>query len=994
MARSNAGTVFAAFLAAVVCSAPGLTAQSITSGELNGHVLDASGQPLARVRVLAASTTSGWQRLVLTPTDGAFRFTQVPPGEYEVLVEMIGYRPVRVIDIPVRPGQSVGVPVTIAAAAPPVLRVDTMSLDIGVMRVVTPGEGRWLGAGVVNDYPDRLRTMSSLAELSSRSDPSMGSEGLPAAMTQTFVDGVPFVPARHPSLPGGGAEALILPRSGLAYMAFPKIQTDMELQGGVGGYTAIGTRSGDKLSSVDVFGGGSTDQLWSAAGFDAVPATRSFWGGARTSVPLQADTARLFLAAEGYQVEVPRLPILSAESAAALPGLEDRASDLGTPWVERIRSVSGTARVDWTLSPTTNLRVGGVLAGLSVGNGLAMRAPAPYGTTPPVDALDLLVSSTLTTDLFKGADLEFRAGFQRSVREYPGAGDEPIPGTRLVDSGAWVGLDPALPARVTRTDFIGGPTVHIPFGEKHNIKVGGQFSIPSFEYQLPSREPGSFAYTSLDAMASGNGVFTQISGPRPASSFTIPAVFAFLQYTWEPVSGLTLTSGVRYDAEFLPDKDLSVNRDWIQASGPTADSVSSRLDKFSSRVGLRWDLTGQGSTVFEIGAGTHYGEMDPAAFSEAIAYGGGVDVRRAVGGVGAWPALPSETAVPVTGKLVTQMSPGVKSPRTRRGYAGLWQLLGESTVLEFSGSVRRTDFLLRRADLNLVPAASGTDPFGRRVFGTLIQEGSLLASDVGSNRRFSPFDRVWALNPDGWSQQRAATVSLDHRVGDWLELFGAYTWSRTEDNWLGAASGRPDAALDPGLDDLTAKPWSEGTSDFDVPHRVAAGLSVRGSAVTLTGTYRFHSAYPFTAGYRAGVDANGDGSALNDVAFVPDDPAVLELAGTWDCLDTALRRFASRNSCRGKGVHALDVRLSVDLLPSRARRLELVVEGFNLLETEVGLRDTALLLVDGSRDLTVDPVTGAVDVPVLVNPDFGKIVTSTSPGRMLRVGIRIAGGVR
>ncbi len=102
---------------------------------------------------------------------------------------------------------------TIAPAAPPVLRVDTVSLDIGLAGIVPPGSGRWLQSDAINDYPDPLRTISSLSSLSSRFDPSLGAEGLPASMTQTFVDGVPFVPARHTWLPGGGTEALILHRS-------------------------------------------------------------------------------------------------------------------------------------------------------------------------------------------------------------------------------------------------------------------------------------------------------------------------------------------------------------------------------------------------------------------------------------------------------------------------------------------------------------------------------------------------------------------------------------------------------------------------------------------------------------------------------------------------------------------------------------------------------------------------------------------------------------
>ena len=93
-------------------------------------------------------------------------------------------------------------------------------------------------------------------------------------------------------------------------------------------------------------------------------------------------------------------------------------------------------------------------------------------------------------------------------------------------------------------------------------------------------------------------------------------------------------------------------------------------------------------------------------------------------------------------------------------------------------------------------------------------------------------------------------------------------------------------------------------------------------------------------------------------------------------------------------MHALDVRLSLFLLGFRGGPLELVVEGFNLLESKVGLRDTALLLVDGSRQLSIDPTTGDVNVPVTVNPRFGRKLTSTSAGRMLRIGFRFGAGAR
>ena len=136
------GPILVVLLGSMVGPATGLVAQSITGGELSGLVVDASGQPITQARVVAASVTSGWERVERTPLSGAFRFTQVPPGEYELLVEIIGHGPVRVVGIPIRPGELTRVPVTIAPAAPPVLRVDTLSLDVGLSGIVTPGSGR------------------------------------------------------------------------------------------------------------------------------------------------------------------------------------------------------------------------------------------------------------------------------------------------------------------------------------------------------------------------------------------------------------------------------------------------------------------------------------------------------------------------------------------------------------------------------------------------------------------------------------------------------------------------------------------------------------------------------------------------------------------------------------------------------------------------------------------------------------------------------------
>lgn len=981
-------------LASALPGAASLSAQSITGGNLGGQISDQAGRPLARARVVTSSPTSGWEGTTTTSASGRFQFTLLPPGEYEVFVEIIGYRPARVMGIPVRPGSEIRIPVSLAEATPPVMQIDTVPHRAGVSGLVTPSSGRWLNNRAINTFPDPFRNLASLATYTSRFDENLGSEGLPAWMTQTLIDGIPFSPARHPVLGGGPTEALMFPRSGLAYMAFPDARTDVEWQGGPGGYATLGSRSAETTLGGDVFGSGSQTKLWNSRHFKrAEPDNESFWGGATASIPLIQDSTRVFLAIEGFRTETPRVPALSSGAANALSGLGADAAAFGQPWLEVVQGVSGAARVDWALSPKNNLEISATGAALEVEDGIGVRPLTAYGDSPPVDAIDISASATLTSRISNLLALEVRAGFQRSTRDYPGANAGSLPGTRFVGPNGTLGLDPDLSGRVSRTGFAGGPTLHINAGA-HQIKLGGQLRVPIFSYETPRQGVGQFTFSDAAAANAGTGSFVQAVDRRQAGSFTVPTIGAFFQYSWDAAPGLRVTTGGRYDREDLPDDEIALNQSWLAASGLANNEVAGVLNKFSGRVGLEWDLRGDGRTILVAGAGVHQGEVDPAAINDVLSLDVGSDVRRGVGTLGAFPGLPDETAAPVVGERIALFGPELESPRTERASLGIWQLIGNNTALGVSGSFRRTEFLLRRTDLNLLTGAIGTDQFGRPVYGDLIQQGTALTADPGSNRRFAGFDQVWGLSADGWSEQKAVTVSLDHKVANGFELFGSYTWSETTDNWLGVTSGRADAQLDPGIDELMSLPWSEGTSDLDVPHRVAAGFTITSRVATLTALYRYRSGLPFTPGYRAGVDANGDGSALNDVAFVPDDPILLDLTSQWDCLSSAIGRFAERNSCRGDAVHSADVRLALNVFQSSNRSVELVFEGLNLIDTQVGLRDTALLLVDPSGTLTVDPSTGSVTVPVTVNPNFGKINVSTNRGRIARVGFRIVGGLR
>ena len=233
------------------------------------------------------------------------------------------------------------------------------------------------------------------------------------------------------------------------------------------------------------------------------------------------------------------------------------------------------------------------------------------------------------------------------------------------------------------------------------------------------------------------------------------------------------------------------------------------------------------------------------------------------------------------------------------------------------------------------------------------------------------------------------TVEIERRLGGLISGAVGYTYSVTEDNWLGNLAGGPAAQLNPFPYGLGGHDWAEGRSDFDVPHRVTAGVELDLLLLRIAGFYRFRSGVPFTPGFRGGVDVNGDGAFGNDPAFVDDRVAgVSELFGKWDCLRGQVGRFAARNACRGPGVQTLDVRIAVPL-QLLGSPVQMVVDGLNLLDSDIPILDHALFLVDRDATLSTDPATGRVSLPLVTNPNFGRKVGRRTTGRRLRVGVRI-----
>ncbi len=964
-------------------------AQTVVSGDVSGRVLTSDGRSIPDAVVTLHSLEMDVTREAATDLAGSYAIQFMSPGRYEMRVEAFGYRPLVRPVVRVEAGASRLVNVTLIASPPPVTQVDTV-MEGGMALSRWSGAGPSISSSDLDAQRDLLGGWTALARFSSVLGPSLGSQGLPGMMTAQVVDGVPFFAARHPYLRGESTGSPAFPASSLARASVLQDPGDVYFIGDVGTTLAATTRAGKGPGSGGIEGAWSSDALWSSGTLDVTkpPTMTSYRAAGHTGVTLVPDTSRLFVAGEALSQQSPLASRVPADQLTGLSGVDPAILDgLTSPSVETVSRISGLARLDhWGGTTRLTLRAaGGHETRDYDGEGPGSLG---YGLGAPEKATDLSAAMTLVSRYEQGLSLEVLGGISLSDRTW-GNATGLAPAT-LVGPGLSLGEAPGSSAKVSRIDIFVAPALHFPLGGG-NAKAGLSIQATSHTFDQTFAGDGDLFFSDGAALTQGDGVYTR--GTSSETSFSTSRVGAFAQYAWTASPGLRIVAGGRVDWEKIPKSGVTLDTDWETASGLRNNEYPTSLAQPGGVLAATWDVRGDERTILYGSGSVMNGAFDPSLVHEVIAQDGAAKLRRYIGTGISWPDPSNGPQGTRSAAILTLLGPDSRAPRSYALGGGLVQDLGSGWVMHASASVRRTDFLPRRRDLNLPAYPLVQDAHGRDIFGDLQQIGSMVVPALGSNRRFGDFGTVWGVDPDGWSKYRGLSVGLEHATQE-SDVFVSYTRSRTTDNWIGAARGLPDATLDPHLPEVGGAAWADGTSDFDIPDRLVAGARMHldvGLGGEISASYTFQSGRPFTPGYRTGVDANGDGSARNDVAWIPPLSELGDLAGSWPCLADQAGGFADRNSCRGPSSSTLNAGVRLGIAAVGGRTLSLTVEGFNLIENSSGLVDTALLLVDPTNPIQRSGDGTVVTLPTTVNPAFGQVILPATPGRILRVGFRIGG---
>ena len=642
------------------------------------------------------------------------------------------------------------------------------------------------------------------------------------------------------------------------------------------------------------------------------------------------------------------------------------AGVLGAPSARRWERIRVAGHVEAPLDPAVLTVSGGIHSSRAEAGGLGL-ARHLYGLEGVQDGMAFWFNAGLRTPLGDNSAFDLRLGVDRDeTSDQWGADalDGAFALTHLA-SGSAFGLSGGIlnPGRSTRIYVSPQFQVH---GDGIALRMGLQGETRRHSFDNQPAERGRFAYTDVAAMSSGGGVFVG-NGAVGAQEFRTDQTGVFVEFQSDAGERGEIRVGGRVDYTQLPFDDYMPDSVMIRRTGlvpPRDGDILSVGGIVQGRMPLGPAGSSWVSGLVSVGTGV----PDPQVLNTVFSLQNGQTVRRNVGGVTGWPSAPLGG---LARNQYAVLGADYRLPRTIRGEVALDRRSG-AWWGEVRGVMRRSDFLIRPRDLNRAQGSVASSSQQSLVYGDLLKLGGVLVADPTSNRRLPEFDRIWALDPDGWSTYVGATASVAYRESRG-SLRLSYTRSSTTDNWFGARSPSLDARL-PWTD---AEAFDDETSDFDVPNR----LHARGQFALLPqqgirahAEFRWRSDYPFSPGYPATVDANGDGSHLNDIARAAD---LAGLSGDWGCLDQSAGTVLGRNTCRGPGIQELDVGLSVDLPGSRG--LSARVDVLNVLASDWGLRDRALY--------RADPALPGTDA-FIVNPSFGEILVPLTAPSMVRVQLR------
>jgi hypothetical protein len=930
MIRSTCRAVFVALiLAAVTVTA---SAQQ-TTGIITGRVLDDQKAAVPGATITVKNAATGFSRVEITDSEGVYRMTGLPVGNYALSLEMSGFQPqTRTVQVSVSETLTADFDIHIANVSENV----TVTAESPLVDTTSSAVGGIVDTRRVENLPLNGRQFANLAVtvpgvgLGFHADPTKSTQYSPqinggnGRNINYQIDGGD----NNDDTVGGLLQ--LFPLEAIQEFNFLTSRYKAEYGRSNGGVMNIVTKSGTNRyqgSFFELFRDDSMNaqtETEKRSGIDKQDYRRNQYGGS-VGGPIMRDRAHFFFAAERTQQDTTQ-----AVSTQGLFPSQDGVYP--TPYRETL--LTGKATANLTPRQYLTVRYG------------RNQNSQPYGATPlatpdnwgdsvnhfnsiNVNHNASLQGSRLNEFVFQYADFDnhIAARTNNAYQSFP--------------SGVTVGQNINTPQSTAqkkyqfRDDF----SWHMAGkgGIGHDVKVGGNFINEPRLYATFNTGKGVVQYTHLTDDINGPISNVQLNDGDSAANVPLKQYAVYIQDDWRAGDRLTINLGVRYDVVKGLQFDQSKNPNYVLAqqygaAGRFANVVGYEdfgltpkddMNNVQPRLGAVWDVRGDARDLVRAGWGiyTDFGYTNSnVLFAAADASGSRFGtvftatdtsgLRNADGSlfrVGQpLTNLASQNeagALPLFGQWV---DPRLQQPETYQTSLGWSHQLSANTVVT-------ADYVhIDGRNLNVRPRLNTKINGGARRFADIAFSPNSSATRAAISRGKSEYDGL--------------VLGVRRRLSRGVDFTGSYTLSNGKST-IGTAG-----------DELDTRYIQDSTNPFDDPrmmgpnrrtdarHRVTASATL-----LLPGQFRvapiflYRSALPVYLG--EGVDLNNDGE-LNDLP---------QRAVAFDGFDAnGVAKFKDIGACttincgRGAAFSQLNVRVSRTFHIVGSANVEAIAEIFNL----------------------------------------------------------------
>jgi hypothetical protein len=914
----------------VLLPVAGIAQQNVTSGSLSGRIEDSNGAVVGGANITATNIETSQRLTTSSDHEGRYRFPYLRIGTYDVRVEAAGFTAVNK-QLTITIGQSLELLVTLDVAG--VSAQVHIGSEVPLIETVRTQVTETIRPREIVDLPLNGRNYLDLALLVPGVSPTnTGSNQRFAETSAVPGQGISIAGQRNLYnsfiLDGVSANDDAADLAGSYYSEEVIDQFQVVTSGGIaefgrasGGVVNILTRSGTNQWRGNLYG------FFRNQRFDArnpLAPTKDLLTQAQYGIsaggPLRRE--RTFFFSNFEQTRRNYSAVLTI-NPTAVDTINNRlrAINYGGPLIETgvvpasFDTTNFFARVDHRINDRNQLSGRYSLYHIEAVNSRSVGGLNAVSRGTGIKDTDQTLQVNNVTTLSSDTVNELRFQYTNSRLEAP-VNDEIGPAVNISGIANFGTATFSPQARdINLLEVVNN--VSTQFGN-HSLKAGGSFLYNRLNIFFPGAFQGVYNFSSVNNFL--NGVYNtyQQAFGVPEQFQSNPNFGVFVQDEWRARRDLTFNAGLRYDLQYLPDP------------------IETDTDNFAPRLGVVY-APGDRKTVIRASFGLYYDRIPLRATSNALQRDGSkylvIQLSPTQQGAPVFPnTLTIQPSALPTKPNITRIDPNIEVSYSQQANLQIERELPWDTVVSVGYLHLRAKHIIlsRNANAPTVPPSAGIPNLGRP------------DPNWGNISRFEGA---------GNSYYDGMVVSLNKRASRWATMRLSYTLSKTIDDagnfFFSTVQNNFNIRDD------------RGRSDNDQRHRFVLSGTLEApqqssdrSATRLLSGFQF--GYIFTYGSRLpfnvllGSDRNFD-SNNNDRPI-----------------------GVGRNTGRGFDFASLDLRVSRRFRLTERVDLQLLAEGFNVLNrTNLGVPNNTF----GSG---VNPL-----------PSFGRPTAAFDP-RQFQFGVKVS----